>query len=115
MRIVQFDEDEFLPGSEQFQKVAIASKKQFPDINAFANQFGYARVESTAQKASLDQFARGMAHGYSVIHAVREILKIDLLSQSESSALILSSEWNMIDLIIDLPEQFIFFHWETTA
>jgi hypothetical protein len=95
------------PCSEEELELAIAPRSQCPNWTAFA----------TDCKVSTDgnpppENWKNWEH---ITRYVQKFAGIDLPSLEKCSVVVVHDEWDDLELVIETPSEFIWFHWSTTA
>lgn len=112
MRKHSFDFFEFEPPeSEQFLDLAFASKRQYADLQEFLADCG-ALDESLRSSSGSGNWQETTEY---VRAYLRKCLGIELPLTNGSQPTVLSKEWNDVEVSMETPEEFVWFHWWTTA
>jgi hypothetical protein len=118
MRELSFDQYEFpCSGSEESLYLVIAGKRQCPDLRSFALAgCGYTepRLSEFLARASWRSLAE-FDRLDEVEARLIEFALLDIPDPTSSRLLVLANEWCDLDLIVELPERFIWYRWSTTA
>lgn len=117
MRTLRFNQYEFdHPNSEESLEVWVAPRGECGHLGAFLVDCGELRL-SNPERATDSIILRldDLNRSEMVIDYLKNYCHLDLEEPALYPVLVLLDDWNDLKLAMELPEQFILFHWETSA
>ncbi len=109
MRRLSFDAYEFdTPDSEESLDLAVSSSRQHGTLAVFLSLCG---ASAQAGRPALSGWPRWTE----VAANVRERAGVELPAAEECEVVILSDEWDNLELAVVAGPVFIWYHWATTA
>lgn len=109
MRRLEFDYDEFdPPEGENFLQIAIATRKQCPQLADFLDRCG---ASTHAGSLATPQWPRWPE----IVESLRSRAQFELPPRQECDVTILNYEWNDLEIVICTESTMIWYHGWTTA
>lgn len=110
MRRMSLDADEFdPPGSEQFLELAISLSRRHRDLGLFLEECGASGVPGLAHEVGPGRWEKVWGH-------LRQFAGLELPDfDDRRRVILLSDDWDDLELAIGTDAASIWYHWYTTA